>query len=72
MVRKYKFDYAVRSAWMFNTSHGISSPPAEMPEWRPDYTIDIICRDYGTKVSEFRDPYLGPFEIYKLNWESSN
>jgi len=68
MVRKYNFDYAVRSAWRFGTSHGISSPPAEMPDWRADYTIDTICRDYGTKVSEFRDPYFGPFEIYKLDW----
>jgi len=67
MVCKYHYDYAVRSAWRFCTSHGISSPPSAMPEFRANHTIDEVCRRYGAKVDEFRDPYFGPFEIYKLD-----
>jgi len=72
MVRKYHFDYAVRSAWIFDSSYGVALPPADMPDFRPYYTIDQVCKQFGTKVYEFRDPYFGPFEIYKLNWDNDS
>ncbi len=50
------------------TSHGIARPPAAMPAFRDDYTIDQVCKRYGTKIDEFRDPHFGPMEIYKLDW----
>jgi hypothetical protein len=68
MIHKYHFDYAIRSAWTFVASYGISSPPAKMPDFRSSNTIDMVCKQFGTKVAEFYDPYFGPFEIYKLNW----
>ena len=68
-VRKHHFDYAVRSVWTFDGSAGISSPPTKMPDFRSYYTIDQVCKRFGTKIDEFYDPYFGPFEIYKLdNW----
>jgi hypothetical protein len=69
MVRKHKFDYAVRSAWQFGSSYGLAKPPDDMPEIRFMYTIDVVCRTFGTKIDEFHDPYFGPYEIYKLNWD---
>lgn len=71
MIRKYDFDYVIRSAWLFNTSHGVASPPCYMPSFRPSIIIDEVCKQFGTKVDEFRDPYFGPFEIYKLDWDIS-
>ncbi len=68
MIRKYRFDYAIRGAWSFASSYGVASPPANMPDFRPQLTIDQVCEKFGTKVDEFRDPYFGPIEIYKLNW----
>ena len=69
MIRKYRFDYAIRAAWSFASSYGAASPPANMPDFRPSLTIDQVCERFGTKVDEFRDPYFGPIEIYKLNWD---
>jgi len=70
MVRPMGFRYAVRAAWRFGTSHGISTPPETMPDWRDekDRAIDDICRRFGRKVDEFRDPHFGPIEIYELDW----
>jgi 4-amino-4-deoxy-L-arabinose transferase-like glycosyltransferase len=67
MVKSEQYDYAVRSLH-FGSSGGISRPAEVLPNWR-DETMDILCRQYGTKVASFYDPYFGPFEIYKLNWE---
>ncbi len=72
MVRKHRFDYAVRSAWSFRSSYGVALPPAVMPDFRPHYTIDQVCKQFGTKIDEFRDPYFGPFEIYNLNWDNNS
>jgi hypothetical protein len=72
MIRKHHFDYAIRSAWTFGSSYGVASPPADMPNFRPDNMIDQVCKQFGTKVAEFRDPYFGPFEIYKLDWDNNS
>jgi hypothetical protein len=72
MVRKYHFEYAVRTAWSYGSSYGTDSPPATMPDFRPNYTVDQVCKRFGTKIDEFRDPYFGPFEIYKLNWDNNS
>lgn len=72
MIRKYDFDYAVRSAWTFNSSYGVASPPARMPDFRLWHPVDAVCEQYGTKVDEFYDPDFGPFEIYKLNWNDNS
>lgn len=72
MIRKHNFDYAIRSAWSFGSSYGVASPPAYMPAFRPSLTLDEVCKRFGTKIDEFRDPYFGPFEIYKLNWNNNS
>ncbi len=72
MVRKYQFDYAVRMAWRFSRSYGVASPPVDMPAFRTSYTLDRVCSQFGTKVDEFRDPYFGPVEIYRLNWNNDS
>jgi hypothetical protein len=72
MIRKHRFDYAIRGAWSFASSYGAASPPADMPAFRPTLTIDQVCERFGTKVDEFRDPYFGPIEIYKLNWDNKS
>lgn len=72
MVAKHRFDYAVRTAWLWSSSHGVASPPADMPPFRPSYTLDQVCKRFGTKIDEFRDPYFGPVEVYKLNWDSNS
>lgn len=72
MVIKHRFDYAVRTAWLWGSSHGVASPPANMPAFRPSYTLDQVCSQFGTKIDEFRDPYFGPVEIYKLNWDDNS
>jgi hypothetical protein len=56
----------VRSAWLFSSSFGVSSPPRDMPPIREDLVLDKVCERYGTRVDSFRDPYFGPFEIYRL------
>jgi len=73
MVRPHGFRYAVRAAWRFGTSHGVSVPPEKMPDWRDekDRAIDDICRQFGRKVDAFRDPHFGPIEIYELDWSAS-
>jgi hypothetical protein len=70
IVRKHRFDYAVRTAWFGAPPVGIAQPPRSMPAFRDDSIDDWVCRKFGTKVNEFRDPYYGPIEIYKLNWDS--
>ncbi len=65
---KYRFDYAVRDAWKVTTPIGIERPPRSMPDFRSGKLCDHICRIFGTKIDEFYDPYYGPIEIYKLNW----
>jgi hypothetical protein len=72
MIRKYRFDYAIRGAWSFASSYGVASPPTVMPDFRPSLTIDQVCERFGTKVDAFRDPYFGPIEIYKLNWDKNS
>jgi hypothetical protein len=72
MIRKHRFDYAIRAAWSFASSYSVASPPAAMPDFRPSLTIDQVCERFGTKVDEFRDPYFGPIEIYKLNWDNNS
>jgi hypothetical protein len=64
-VSKYRFDYAVRIAYL----SGTQLPPPTMPDFRNDCLDDWICRIFGTKIDEFYDPYYGPIEIYKLNWD---
>lgn len=68
MLRKYRFDHAVRTAWAF-VPDGILRPPRSMPKFRDDILVDHTCRLFGTKVDEFYDPYYGPIEIYKLDWD---
>jgi 4-amino-4-deoxy-L-arabinose transferase-like glycosyltransferase len=66
VVPRSEIYYAVRSAWAFQTSHGVAVPPRRMPPFRPLLT-DRVCAAFGTKVGEFRDPYFGPFEVYLLS-----
>lgn len=66
-VRLHGFDYAVRSAWDFNSSEGVRRPPASMPAFRNGDDIDPICRDFGRRIGEFHDEHFGPFEIYALD-----
>jgi hypothetical protein len=68
-VRKHDFDYAIRTAWLINPPKGIGPPPRLMPEFRRESLGDHLCRLFGTKTDEFYDPYYGPIEIYKLNWD---
>jgi hypothetical protein len=65
-VFKHRFDYVIRSAWLFRSSYGISKPPKAMPPFRKDCILDQLSFRFGTKIDEFRDPHFGPFEIYKL------
>jgi len=65
LASKHRFDYAVRVIPLT----GIQLPPLVMPDFRNDSLDDWICRMFGTKIDEFRDPYYGPIEIYKLNWD---
>ena len=69
VVRKHRFDYAVRTAWLFKSPTGIAEPPPSMPDFRRGYPLDHVCQMFGTKIDEFRDPYYGPVEIYKLTWD---
>jgi hypothetical protein len=69
MVRKHRFDYAVRTAWLVSPPRGIAQPPFSMPDFRDDCFDDWVCRIFGTKIDKFYDPYYGPIEIYKLNWD---
>ncbi|MFZ0033616.1 MAG: glycosyltransferase family 39 protein [Sedimentisphaerales bacterium] len=69
MVRKHNFDYAVRTAWLIAPPIGFGRLPDVMPKFRDSCIGDWVCRIFGTKINEFRDPYYGPIEIYKLNWD---
>lgn len=71
MIRNH-FDYQIRTAWKLVEFRGINEPPESMPDFDEFLAEDIICRHYGTKVDEFRDPYYGPIEIYKLHWYYNN
>lgn len=72
-ARKYHFDYVIRTAWTIGDFKGIAKPPESMPVFRIDYSlIDYFCVRFGIKVDEFRDPYYGPIEIYKLDWNKTN
>jgi 4-amino-4-deoxy-L-arabinose transferase-like glycosyltransferase len=67
--RDHDFDYAIRTAWLISPPKGIGPPPRSMPGFRNDCVCDHLCRLFGDKVDEFYDPYYGPIEIYKLNWD---
>lgn len=69
MVRKYNFNYAIRTSWLVSPPSGIAQPPFSMPDFRDDCLNDWVCRIFGTKIDEFYDPYYGSIEIYKLNWD---
>jgi hypothetical protein len=66
---KHRFDYAVRTAWKATVPQGIVRPPALMPDFRIGKIGDHLCQIFGTKVDEFYDPYYGPIEIYRLDWD---
>jgi hypothetical protein len=68
IVRKHDFDYVIRTSWRC-VPLGIGAPPRSMPDFRKDFLCDHICRRFGTKVDEFYDPYYGPIEIYRLEWD---
>jgi 4-amino-4-deoxy-L-arabinose transferase-like glycosyltransferase len=68
--RKHRFDYIVKTAWSTSgPSRGFSPPPSSMPAFRINSDTDWLCSKYGSRVDEFYDPYYGPVEIYKLNWD---
>ena len=69
MIRKHNFDYAVRGAWLLSPPTGFAQPPLSMPDFRDDCLDDWVCRIFGTKIDEFYDPYYGPIEIYRLDWD---
>jgi hypothetical protein len=71
IVRKHKFDYAVKTNWLIAPPRGFRRLSDVMPPFRDDCLGDWVCRKFGTKVDEFYDPYYGPIEIYKLNWDDS-
>jgi hypothetical protein len=62
---KHRFDYAVRKT---TTPIGTERPPRLMPDFHTGKLCDHLCRIFGTKVDEFYDPYYGPIEIYRLDW----
>ncbi|MHC4389374.1 MAG: 6-carboxytetrahydropterin synthase, partial [Planctomycetota bacterium] len=66
---KHRFDYAVRNVWITSAPQGIERPPRSMPDFQTGKLCDYICRRFGTKVDEFYDPYYGPIEIYRLDWD---
>jgi hypothetical protein len=68
IARLHNVNYTVRTCWGLNASYGIASPPDKMSEFIPGNPFDQICKRFGKKVCEFRDPYFGPFEIYKIDW----
>jgi hypothetical protein len=70
IVRRHKFDYAVRTVWLIAPPGGFRRLPDVMPPFQDDLLCDWVCRKFGTKVDKFYDPYYGPIEIYKLNWDS--
>ena len=65
---KHRFDYVVRTAWKTTAPQGIVRPPRLMPDFHVGNLRDHLCKIFGTKVDEFYDPYYGPIEIYRLNW----
>lgn len=70
MVRKHNFDYVVRTSWLVAPPLGFGRLPDAMPMFRDNCLDDHICRLFGTKIDGFYDPYYGPMEIYKLNWDN--
>ncbi len=68
-LRKHRFDYAIRTAWLISPPKGIGKPPRSMPDFRKGCLGDHLCRIFGTKTDEFYDPYYGPIEIYRLDWD---
>jgi 4-amino-4-deoxy-L-arabinose transferase-like glycosyltransferase len=68
LVRKHRFDYAVKTAWV-GIPEGVLWAPRSMPGFRDHCLVDHICKRFGTKVDEFYDPYFGPIEIYRLDWD---
>jgi len=66
---KHRFDYVVRTAWEAAVPQGIVRPPVLMPDFRIRKIDDHFCRVFGTKMDEFYDPYYGPIEIYRLDWD---
>lgn len=70
IAHKHGFDYAVRTAWLLSPPRGFGRPPDIMPAFRKSCLEDHMCRLFGTKIDEFYDPYYGPIEIYKLNWDN--
>jgi hypothetical protein len=69
IVRKHDFDYVIRTSWRICPPLGIGAPPCLMPDFREGFLCDHICQRFGTKVDEFYDPYYGPIEIYRLDWD---
>ena len=68
-LRKHRFDYAIRTAWLISPPKGIGKPPPSMPDFRKGCLCDHLCQILGTKTDEFYDPYYGPIEIYRLDWD---
>ncbi|HUT29804.1 MAG TPA: glycosyltransferase family 39 protein [Sedimentisphaerales bacterium] len=66
---KHRFDYVVRTAWKTTAPQGIVRPPRLMPDFHVGNLRDHLCHRYGKKVDEFYDPYYGPIEIYRLDWD---
>lgn len=66
--REYEFGYVVRTSWSVCPPFWSEKPARKMPGFRKDLVGDHLCRLFGTKVSEFYDPYYGPIEIYSLDW----
>jgi len=67
-MRQHDFDYVIRTAWLIGPHKGFASPPRSMPAFREGHLGDYLCRRFGTKTDEFRDPYYGPIDIYRLDW----
>jgi len=66
---KHRFDYAIRTSWLVSPPRGFAQPPWSMPDFRKGELGDHLCQIFGTKIDEFYDPYYGPIEIYKLDWD---
>ncbi|MBN1787142.1 MAG: glycosyltransferase family 39 protein [Sedimentisphaerales bacterium] len=64
------FDYSIRTSWNGDPL-GFKKLPDNMPEFRPYYITDNICKMFGTKVHEFYSEYYGPMEIYKIDWSNA-
>ncbi len=67
---KHRFGYAVRTAWLLAPPMGFGRLRDVMPPFRENWIGDWLCYRFGTKIYEFYDPYYGPMEIYRLNWDN--